>query len=130
MTRLIPMETAKRQGPARSPTVLDNPSADSTKADAHCAMDISAAPAQIISTKPRKNIGVLKRVRIVMLLPSSTSGSIGQETVKHQEVPVSEDISKPFRLPSRAKTVPNQVRLIRSRARSATNMFPPTLQPV
>ena len=47
--REIPMKAANRQGPAKSPTVLDTPRADSVNADAHCAIVASDAPEQIIS---------------------------------------------------------------------------------
>ena len=44
----MPIVIANKHGPAKSPTDLVNPNADSAKADAHCAIAISEAPAQII----------------------------------------------------------------------------------
>ena len=52
--------------------------ADSANADAHCAIDASEAPAQIIKSIKAQNIFVLKSSEIVMLLPSATMGSMGQ----------------------------------------------------
>ena len=74
----MPIVTANRQGPARSQTVLLNPRPDSTKADAHCAIESSDAPEQTISTTATQKSGDLKSWRIVMPLPSSTIFSIGQ----------------------------------------------------
>ena len=51
---------------------------DSANADAHCPIAISEEPAQIIRTIKIQNAFVLKSSGIVMLLPSSTNGSIGQ----------------------------------------------------
>ena len=46
----IPINTAKAQGPSKSPRVLDTPSPISQKNDAHCAIASSEAPAQSIIT--------------------------------------------------------------------------------
>ena len=72
------MHTAKPQGPAKSPNVLETCNADSANADAHCPIAISEEPAQIIRTIKIQNAFVLKSSSIVMLLPSSTNVSIGQ----------------------------------------------------
>ena len=53
-----PISRAKDRGPARSPTVLDTPSADSAKALAHWEMESSLAPAQAISSRNSQNRGV------------------------------------------------------------------------
>lgn len=76
--RDIPISSANRHGPARSPTVLDTPTADSVKADAHCAIVTSDAPEQTISIIISQKIGVFKSPPMLMLLPSSTNRSIGQ----------------------------------------------------
>lgn len=44
MTGKIP----PKKSPARSHTVFENPNPDSTKADAHCAMESSDAPEHIM----------------------------------------------------------------------------------
>ena len=75
-----PMKRAKRPGPARSPTVLETPSADSVKAEAHWAIVASDAPEQTISIIISQNSGSPSRSRTRMLSPSSTSRSIGQLT--------------------------------------------------
>ncbi len=72
------MNTAKAHGPAKSPTVLDTPMADSVNADAHCAIVASDAPEHTISTIIRPKMGVFSRLRMPMLLPSSINRSIGQ----------------------------------------------------
>ena len=54
-TTLEEANTAKAQGPAKSPMVFDTPSADSAKADAHWLMASSEAPAQIIITISSQN---------------------------------------------------------------------------
>ena len=74
----MPMSTAKAQGPAMSPTVLLTPSAVSAKAEAHCAMAISEAPAQTMRTSSTQKTPLRRRSRIPMDCPSSTSRSIGQ----------------------------------------------------
>ena len=77
-TRLMPITTANMQGPARSPTVLDSPSADSAKADAHWAIDSSEAPEHTISTQASQKKGVANSLPMDMPLPSSTRCSMGQ----------------------------------------------------
>ena len=57
--RDIPINTANKQGPAKSPTVLETPIADSVNADAHCAIEASDAPEQIISNISNQNNGNL-----------------------------------------------------------------------
>ena len=51
------MNIANRPGPAKSPTVLETPRADSVKADAHWAMVASEAPEQIIRMMMSQNSG-------------------------------------------------------------------------
>ena len=72
------MQKAKPQGPARSPMVLSTPREASAKADVHCAMVLSEAPAQII--RSRKSQNVRFRSSWPMLIPSesATMGSMGQ----------------------------------------------------
>ena len=48
MTGKIP----PKKSPARSHTVFENPNPDSTKADAHCAMESSDAPEHIKRIQP------------------------------------------------------------------------------
>lgn len=74
----IPIKAANKQGPAKSPTVLETPIADSVKADAHCAIEASEAPAQIISKINSQNNGNLSRWLVRIRWSSSTSRSIGQ----------------------------------------------------
>ena len=62
----------------RSPIVFEKPRADSTKAEAHWAMDSSLAPAQTISRMAIQKKGVLSRLPIVMPSPSSVRRSMGQ----------------------------------------------------
>ena len=57
---------------------MDSPSAASVKADAHCAIDSSEAPAQTISRIASQKTGFFIRLRIVSPLPSSVSRSMGQ----------------------------------------------------
>ena len=76
--RDISIKTANRQGPARSPIVLETPRADSVNADAHCAIAASDAPAQIISKIISQNSGKLSSFRIDKLSPFSSRRSIGQ----------------------------------------------------
>ena len=78
-TLLHPMNTAKPQGPSRSPTVLLTPREDSANADAHCAMDASEAPALIIRTMKSQKTFVFMSCPIVMPAPSFTMGSMGQK---------------------------------------------------
>ena len=47
-SRLIPIQKAKPQGPAKSPIALSTPREASAKADVHCAMVLSDAPAATI----------------------------------------------------------------------------------
>ena len=55
---------ANKHAPAKSPTDFVNPNADSAKADAHCAIDISDAPAQIIRMIAAAKIGFFSKRRI------------------------------------------------------------------
>ena len=73
------MNTANRQGPAKSPTVLETPIADSVNADAHWAIEASDAPEHIISSIRSQNNGNLSSWLVFILSPSSTNRSIGQE---------------------------------------------------
>ena len=74
----MPINMANKQGPAKSPTVLETPMADSVKADAHCAMEASDAPEHTINRIINQKIGVFSSSRMPILLPSSTNRSIGQ----------------------------------------------------
>lgn len=51
MTGKIP----PKKSPARSHTVFENPNPDSTKADAHCAMESSDAPEHIMRVMPSQS---------------------------------------------------------------------------
>ena len=72
------MNTANPLAPSKSPVVFVTHSADSAKAEAHCAMDSSDAPAHTISTTKSQNIFVFNSCPMVILLPSLTIGSMGQ----------------------------------------------------
>ena len=74
----MPMVTAKRQGPTRSPTVLEKPRAASVKAEAHWAMESSEAPAQTIRIIASQKTGTLNSSRRVMPSPFSVRCSMGQ----------------------------------------------------
>ena len=76
--RLIPIHTAKPQGPARSPTVFDTFNADSANAEAHGDIAISDEPAQTINTINIQKNFEPSNCLIVMLSPSSKRFSIGQ----------------------------------------------------
>ena len=71
------MVAANKSGPIRSQIVLEKPKPDSTKADAHCAIDNSDAPEQIIKTTAIQKSGDLNSCKIVIPFPSSTRCSIG-----------------------------------------------------
>ena len=76
-TRDNPIHTAKRQGPSRSPIVLETPKPSSAKADAHCATASSQLPAQTIKSAKSQKIFVPNNFRTVMPCPSSTRGKMG-----------------------------------------------------
>ena len=77
-TLQIPIRTANRHGPARSPTVLETCSADSVNADAHCDIDSSEAPEQTIRRTRIRKCPSFNSCQIDMLSPFSTGVLIGQ----------------------------------------------------
>ena len=65
-----PIQKAKLQGPARSPIDLSTPKEASAKADVHCAIELSDAPAAIISS--RNNQKTLFFSNALILIPSAS----------------------------------------------------------
>lgn len=72
------MKAANRQGPARSPTVLETPSADSVKAEAHWAIVASEAPEQTISSTMAHSSGCRSSRPGDRPSPSATKRPMGQ----------------------------------------------------
>ena len=76
-TRDMPMVMAKRQGPNKSPTVLETPRAVSAKRDAHCAMASSDAPEQSIRIRKTQKIFMPKSLRMGILVSSLVKELMG-----------------------------------------------------
>ena len=78
-SRPSPMQNAKPQGPAKSPIDLSTPKDSSAKADVHCAIVASEAPAAIIRTRKSQKMRFPNNCFILILSASCTMGSMGQK---------------------------------------------------